>query len=794
MNIKSFFNGTVLKKDLTRFLPLWVIYLILGLLVASRCIGARYDAATQILLNSLRPISILVCVYALVAAQLLFGELFSSKLSIAVHALPVRREGLFITHFTAGLIMGIGPMLLCAPMAMLCMGRFWYFSLLWVAGIAMLFLLFFGMAVFCMLCSGNRIAGVALYGLLNIISLVALWFFDTFFMDRLYGLQMDKYMKADFYQFSPVMRCLKEYEWITIWHSIDCPVESHNYTYHTDCLFEVDPLGDIWGYLGILAAIGFAFALVALLLYRIRRLETAEDFLAFQPMGTAFTALACLCMGALCCRILGRSLIGMPVGIVIGFFVCRMLLERKIKVFRLKNWLKLGVLSIALALSLAGVYQISHHVTNAIPDTDDVISVTVAERELDDYDRDSIRKAGATTHSQYENNTHFGLPSARNGYMRLVETCQIADMRQLHQMLMEEGDASKKDYTGYDLRYIAIHYLMKDGSTMTRHYYTYLESPVMEQLKNYEHTPQYLVGAEFWDTVTDNLTAAYLNDVKIDDPTLLAKLKAALLADAEHWQRSTINDYKYRFRLVYTLDEKEHEFPFSISSGIDAPNILSWIEEYTTQRILSYKIDHVMLYLGTIYIDGEPHWLEWEEVFLEALYADYKAGKLIHDINQPARIELELFDNEGKRHYHKLHLQLKGTHVLETINNYPAWREEQHAKTELKYEQYYAEKLFSNSAESLRPFLRFVLLDDRQMIDMIDEEDWYQKLLEALCADFQAGKLVLDLDQPVRIELTIDNEYGNSSSYKFHLRLEGTQTLTVIEEYLAWLASISGHI
>ena len=117
MNIKSFFNGTVLKKDLTRFLPLWVIYLILGLLMVSRCIGAQYDSAAQILLNSLRPFSILLCVYALVTAQMLFGELFSSKLSNAVHALPVRREGLFITHFTAGMLMGIGPMLPSALIA-----------------------------------------------------------------------------------------------------------------------------------------------------------------------------------------------------------------------------------------------------------------------------------------------------------------------------------------------------------------------------------------------------------------------------------------------------------------------------------------------------------------------------------------------------------------------------------------------------------------------------------------------------------------------------------------------------
>ena len=37
----SFFNMTVLKKDLLRFAPVWAVYLIAGLLVQSVMLGAN---------------------------------------------------------------------------------------------------------------------------------------------------------------------------------------------------------------------------------------------------------------------------------------------------------------------------------------------------------------------------------------------------------------------------------------------------------------------------------------------------------------------------------------------------------------------------------------------------------------------------------------------------------------------------------------------------------------------------------------------------------------------------------
>ena len=146
MNIKSFFNGTVLKKDLTRFMPLWVIYLILGLLIFMSTLGDTYSSVARSVANSLSWLSVVNLIYALLTAQMLFGELFQSKLCNAIHALPVRREGLFFTHCAAGMAMSMAPNLVIALVGMLALERLWFVALLWWLAMTLQYLLFFGIA------------------------------------------------------------------------------------------------------------------------------------------------------------------------------------------------------------------------------------------------------------------------------------------------------------------------------------------------------------------------------------------------------------------------------------------------------------------------------------------------------------------------------------------------------------------------------------------------------------------------------------------------------------------------
>lgn len=544
MNIKSFFNGTVLKKDLTRFLPLWVIYLILGLLLAVSNMGQHYCEDARQLGESLQWLSVVLCLYALIAAQLLFGELFQGRMCNAVHALPVRREGLFLSHFVAGMIMGIGPNVIIALVSMLTMGRLWFVALLWLAGAAMMYLLFFGMAVFCMLCSGNRFGGIALYALVNFLGVIVMWFYGSFYLPMLYGMELTSRTKDIFYVFSPVVKLAEENDWFHFGHYLYSPSGScHLHVYasslprNCDCVYVyyLKGLGSIWIYLGIMAAVGLIFAAAALLLYRKRHLESAGDFLSVKPVGMLFTLVASACMGGLCYYIAAETFIGMAVGLVVGFFICRMLLERTIKVFGKKNWLQLVAFCLVVALSFGltafDVFGVASH----IPDTKNVKSVTIADTYLSEYRLDDLnleQPRQETTLVPVMADPYYAY--SKEGMMTLTKADDIETIRQIHQLLIDEGDAFENGTQNHLT--VTLHYVLKNGSTITRYYRTARNSPAMEKMAQYTGSPQFILGYSTPEEMVKYLRSAYLYyyyDKEITDPEQLEDLVYALLEDTK---------------------------------------------------------------------------------------------------------------------------------------------------------------------------------------------------------------------------------------------------------------------
>jgi hypothetical protein len=95
----SFFDKTVIRKDITRFLPLWLVYFIGGTLVMLvSTIESRPESLARSLGTYIGLFGIINLVYALLAAQLLFGDLYNFRLCNALHAMPLRRETWFFSH------------------------------------------------------------------------------------------------------------------------------------------------------------------------------------------------------------------------------------------------------------------------------------------------------------------------------------------------------------------------------------------------------------------------------------------------------------------------------------------------------------------------------------------------------------------------------------------------------------------------------------------------------------------------------------------------------------------------
>ena len=133
----SSFNLTVFKKDLTRFAPAWAAYLIVLLLFL---MGAMSENQAYYRLNSMKDAIVIVSwanlIYAAVVAQLLFGDLYNSRLCNALHAMPITREGWFVTHVASGLAFSFLPNLFVAllglPLLQLEAG--WSAVLWWLLG------------------------------------------------------------------------------------------------------------------------------------------------------------------------------------------------------------------------------------------------------------------------------------------------------------------------------------------------------------------------------------------------------------------------------------------------------------------------------------------------------------------------------------------------------------------------------------------------------------------------------------------------------------------------------------
>ena len=85
-------NKTVLRKDISRFAPLWAIYLIGGLLVMLTTLSSSTSSgAARSLAGTIGGFSIINMIYAALCAQMLFGDLFQSRMCNALHAMPLRR-------------------------------------------------------------------------------------------------------------------------------------------------------------------------------------------------------------------------------------------------------------------------------------------------------------------------------------------------------------------------------------------------------------------------------------------------------------------------------------------------------------------------------------------------------------------------------------------------------------------------------------------------------------------------------------------------------------------------------
>ena len=436
-----FFDGTVFKKDILRFAPLWALYLAGGLLMA---FGSGLHASA--LESSMGKMGVICFLYAMLAAQLLFGDLFDARLCHALHAIPLRREGWFLTHVTAGILFSLVPNLLIGLAMMLFLGQFWYTALIWLLVTELQYVFFFGLSVLCMMVSGTRLAAVTVYMILNFFALAVSWIDDTVFLPTHYGIinRTERYIP-----FLPLQGLSDESDYFTIIHSSNCWCRGQSGWDWSDPHIQYwGGFGTSWNYLIILAVIGLVAAVTALLLYRKRDLESAGDFIAFKWQKPVFAASFTFCAAAFAQK-LGYEMevpfyLFLILGLVMGYFISQILLHHSLRVFKRKNWVVLAV-ALALMLGAVGLCETDGFgIVRWTPDAEKVESVTVAQGRVKDMNSGNIK-------------------------LLLEEPAQIRQLIQQHKLLCaeEQPDGFVKDRLE-----ITICYTMKNGRQVYRYYRT----------------------------------------------------------------------------------------------------------------------------------------------------------------------------------------------------------------------------------------------------------------------------------------------------------------------------------
>lgn len=474
LRFKDLFYPTLWRKNMARFWPIWAVYFIGWFLALPMELwngNYRRDldwfAVNGVLSWAAEATVVVTFLFALLSAMAVYSYLYQAKSAGMIHALPVRREGLYLTSYVSGLSLTLLPMLavaLITALAEAAAGCFNGAALgYWVASQLCCILFFFSFASFCAMFTGHILALPAFYGILNFLAAVVEWLVDNLFISLLFGYTRN----ADFGQaalwLTPVVNLARR-----VGPNVEWSEGGRLLGYSLDGM----------GLLALYAAVGLLFAAAGYAVYHYRHLENAGDVVAVgwvRPIFKYGVAFCCaLCLGMFLYEwVLGGSLqngMGLLIPFIlicgaVGYFVAEMLLRKSFRVGR--SWKGCAVFTaVLLCLCLTLDFDLFGY-EKYVPNPQLVLSATVNA---------PIDSATDLT------------DSAQGGFLggEDLESRQL--VARLHQAIVdrqteiENGDytfsASEGEVDGYYVDYLEeesymnlwISYTQPSGSLLERHY------------------------------------------------------------------------------------------------------------------------------------------------------------------------------------------------------------------------------------------------------------------------------------------------------------------------------------
>lgn len=503
---RSYSKLTTFKKDITRFAPVWALYLIGLMLTMFESFNfGTYDRIGRNMGDLISSFGIVNLIYAGLIALMLFGDLYNTRMCYSLHTQPARRDALLLSHLAAGFLFSLVPNCVAALFLMVRLEGYWFLALLWLLASQMQFIFFFGLATVAAMLTGNRFAMLLVYVGMNFISMLAYWIANTIYLPMMEGVILDT---TPFYRLCPVVDLASSWDFLQF-QCINIP--NQNYNGAMDYFYGFQGLGTGWWYMAILTAVGLALMSLALLLYRLRHLESAGDFVAFPKLKGAACVVMTVCIAGVFAFI-GEAVMGSSyelwaiIGMIVGFFGSLMLLERRVKVFRRKTFAGFALLALVLIGSFLTVRFDVLGVVNWTPDARDVQSVTL---------------------SNYTNNRRPYPEFYYSNRMSTTLTAQedIAAIIDAHEDILDRLDESDHMH-GYNTHRVVLTYKLKNGRTVMRSYNAPASGTNYEIVSRYLYTPEQILGYDDWDRYIAGLQYLCINGCEVPKHQFLTVMEA----------------------------------------------------------------------------------------------------------------------------------------------------------------------------------------------------------------------------------------------------------------------------
>lgn len=496
-----YFNGTLFRKNLSRFWPLWggaaflgslfplaMLLNLMSLTQAERPAALDFTGLYYETLNHAVPaISLL---YAILCAMAVWSYLYNSRSVGLLHTLPIRREGLFLTNLLSGMVMMLIPYAVVGALSLLISAAFGALDmgpyLVTVLGVAGESLFFFASATLVAMVVGNLLALPALYLLLHFLAVLLEWLFGMLAQGFLFGLESGYQISTAAAWLSPVVGLMEHVDVDRTYQTI--PVNGG-----ADVVQELQSVSLENGWvIGVYALAGVVLLALAWLLYRRRRSESAGDVVAVGALRPLFryglAALAALVGGVALYELVWRSFryeeyyeaapmaVCMLIAGAIGYYAASMLLAKSLRVFR-GSWKGLALVAAGCAAVCCVLHFDLLHVEDQVPQ--------VQETETLEF-----RVAG-NSYTLYGGQDDALMEQLRQLHQAIVaeEGYIVSESAAAHDM----ADPSLETVTWASLR---LEYTLKNGDQVRRWYSVPLTRDRLDQPETYDGLMDALVNGE----------------------------------------------------------------------------------------------------------------------------------------------------------------------------------------------------------------------------------------------------------------------------------------------------------